>query len=319
MTLPAPPIQKLKVHNKEVRIVRDGLTSTFPGPNNSKIRGIHQKLRDLREQGVKTVASLDTRISRCGWAVSYVSKQLGMDYYDFYPRQGKDKPLPFYQKMCKFHGANLVPLRGNHQPVMRYHAERYLEKNDIDATLLPIGLSLNESVIANAGVVGLLPDDIFTGSLVACVSSGTTLAGVLHGLCRNEQNTEVYGVLTSGFKSRGKDIMTKIKRVTGRRAPIVIRPHKSLRSSGVVGLNMVKTGYEYQDIEPLSPPFPCDRYLDRKAWKFLVDNIDELEEPVTFWNVGGEWDPEKGLIGDLRGDGVVTQKEINEVMKNEDL
>ena len=34
------------------------------------------------------------------------------------------------------------------------------------------------------------------------------------------------------------------------------------------------------------------------------------DDGVVFWNVGGEWHPIKGLTGELRGDGIVTRREV---------
>jgi hypothetical protein len=35
-------------------------------------------------------------------------------------------------------------------------------------------------------------------------------------------------------------------------------------------------------------PFPCNRYYDKKAFKWMVDNIDSIIQPVIFWNIGGD-------------------------------
>lgn len=321
MILPPPPVEKFKVQDKVVYVVRDGMTSPFPGPNNSKIRGVYRKLMDLREQGVKAIASQDTRISRCGWGVSYVAKELGMTHYNFYNRQGAGKPLPFYQRMSEYHDGILIPMRGNHAPIVRMHAKKYLAKHNIDAHFLPIGLSLPESVTENADVVTQLPKDIFSGSLVSCISSGTILSGVLLGLSRIGADTKVYGVLASNFKRRGPEMMKKIRNASGEKPNLLVHPARTLREAfgmerkGVL-LELINPEYGYHEKIPLPPPFPCDVYLDRKAWKFIVDNIDDLEYPIVFWNVGGEWDPIQGLKDDLRGDGRVKKKRIEEILKD---
>ena len=40
---------------------------------------------------------------------------------------------------------------------------------------------------------------------------------------------------------------------------------------------------------PVKPdaPFPIDLFYDSKAWQWLVENINKLEEPILFWNIGG--------------------------------
>ena len=315
-----PPIDLVELDGRQIYVIRDDLTSPWPAPNNSKIRGVWRKLLDLKEQGVKNIASQDTRISRCGWGVSYVAKELDMKHYNFYPRQAKGKPLPFYQEMSKWLGADMIPLRGNRASIVKVHANQWLSKNDIDAYYLPIGLSMPESTLENSASVQDIELDIFNGSLVACVSSGTILSGILHGLIERGDKTNVYGVLTSSFKKRENLILSKVKRAGGN--PHAVRMHNrpTLREAfgqefKGVNLELIDLDYGYHQTIPEAPPFPCDLYLDRKAWKFIVDNIDQLEDPIVFWNVGGEWDPHVGLKEGYRGDGKVTMKQIEDAMK----
>jgi hypothetical protein len=40
-----------------------------------------------------------------------------------------------------------------------------------------------------------------------------------------------------------------------------------------------------------------------------------LRTPITFWNIGGEWNPDTGIGDGLRGDGFVTEEQINDWLK----
>lgn len=33
-------------------------------------------------------------------------------------------------------------------------------------------------------------------------------------------------------------------------------------------------------------PFPTHKYWDKKAWRWLTENIDEIEGKTLFWNLG---------------------------------
>lgn len=299
-----PPIEKYKVRDREVYVVRDDLTSKFPAPNNSKVRGLFLKLKKLRERGVKAVASQDTSISRIGWGVSWLANKFDMIHYNFYPAK---KKLNFYQKMSKYWGGILIPLRGTYANAFRAVAIKYMIRHNIDAYFLPIGLSMPEAVEANAELVNMLPSDLFEGSLIISVSSGTICAGILYGIMLNGYKTEVYGVLASDFKKRDEKIR-KLIWITASKLG------KSVKLKNGI-LKIVDLGYKYKQKESLAPPFPCDLFLDRKAWKFLVDSVDKLKEPIVFWNVGGEWNPEKGLTKGLRGDGFVTEADIKKFLK----
>jgi len=327
MSLPPPYVEVHKVQDREVFVFDDGLCSPFPGPNNSKVRGVFRKLAALREQGVTSVASQDTRISRCGWGVSFAAKQMGMKHYNFYPRQSLGVPLPFYQRMSQYLGAEVIPIRGNHSSVMHIQAQRYLNEHNIDAYYLPVGLSMTESVLENSEVIQNeeATRAMFEGSLVACVSSGTILSGLLLGLAEARCNIRVYGVLASSFKHREDAMILKMRVAAGKRADVQF--HYPKRTSSTLGstfggrdergvtVEIVDPGYDYHESIQDPPPFPCDVYLDRKAWEFLKANLDRLADPIVFWNVGGEWDPIEGLKGDLRGDGLVTKEKVEKILK----
>jgi len=302
--LGTPPIEKYDYDGHDVYVVRDDLTSKFPGPNNSKVRGLLYKLQKLHKRGVKAVASQDTSISRIGWGVSWLAKKFDMTHYNFYPAK---KELNFYQKMSAYWGGVLIPLLGTFSNAFRVAAKRYMIKHNIKAEFLPIGLSMPEAVQANADLVGVLPSDLFEGSLIISVSSGTICAGLFYGTILNEYKTDIYGVLASTFKNRRRKIIHLVRRTAaGLGKPVKVYDNR---------LKLVDLGYKYKEREYLRPPFPCDLYLDRKAWKFLIDNIGKLKEPIVFWNVGGEWDPVKGLTKDLRGDGFVKKSDIEKYLE----
>jgi len=56
-----------------------------------------------------------------------------------------------------------------------------------------------------------------------------------------------------------------------------------------VDFDLVDAGYEYKQTETCNVPFPCCRYYDRKAYKWMIDNLQTLKQPVLFWNIGGDY------------------------------
>jgi hypothetical protein len=284
---------------KEVKVVREDLVSLFPGPNNAKVRGIESKIAKLHAEGVKCVASQDTRISRIGWGVSWICKKYDIQHYNFYP---ECKVVPFYQRMSQYWGGQLIPIRGTYASAFRALCQRWMQKNGVVPYFLPIGASLSETLVELGELTQQLPSDLFEGSLVVNISSGTICAGLTYGCIKNGHKTSIYGIQGSGFKNRKEKIRNKIQEVTHEKVEL----EENLR--------LIDPGYEYREIEPLSPPFPCDLYLDRKAWKWLVDNIEILEEPIVFWNIGGEWDPIVGIKDELRGDGLVDRNNIKQYL-----
>lgn len=296
-----PDIERYKIKDTYVNVVREDLVSAFPGPNNAKVRGIEAKIIKLKEQGIKSVASQDTRISRIGWGISWLCKKYDLKHYNFYPR-ATDNKLPFYQQMSQYWGGETIPIHGTFASAFRSLCEKYMVKNNIDAYFFPIGASLDETLLELSSLVSQLPSDIFEGTIVTNVSSGTICAGLTYGCKQNGFKTDIVGVLGSSFENRREKILKKIQSVTAEKIEFP-------------NLTIANPGYEYTEPEKFAPPFPCDIYLDRKAWKWLVDNVDTLKPPITFWNIGGEWNPMCGIDNQLRGDGLSTRADVYQCVK----
>lgn len=305
--LTLPPIETYSVNGYEFKVVRDDLPFPFPSPNFSKIRGIAEHFKKLHEAGVKTVASQDTIIARIGWGVGYFAKKYDMKHYGFYPEGHND----FYRGMMQSFGSTAVPMMGTHQRIVKVFAEKWLEKNNVtDYTYLPIGLRLDESKYEHIKLVESLKGELDSGgTMVMVISSGTILSGLLAGIMENEIDINVKGVLVHNFKGRKQKIVNEARRMVSLNcSPLAARREKHT-------FEVINAGYEYNQKAKAKPTFPCDRFLDGKAFSWMIDNIDKLEPPIYFWNVGGEWSPNLGLGEDLIGDGVTSREQIIQYLK----
>lgn len=302
-------IETYKVDDKEVSVFRDDLNSPFPGPNNSKIHGVRQKIKELAQTGHKAVASQDTSISRIGWAVSQVVSEFDIVHYNFYAKREK---MNFYQRMSKHWGGMMIPVRGSYSSAMRAQAQKFLDREKIDAYFLPTALSMKEAVYAHAQTVLELDLEENT-NVVCCASSGTIAAGILYGLALKGIKANLNIILASSYKNR-EDKIIRLFRDTAVKYKYPNSHASGSRWFNRVNISIIDLHYDYKQKISKAPPFPCDLYLDRKAWLFIEDNIELLESPILFWNVGGEWHPELGMVNGLRGDGITTQKDINKLL-----
>lgn len=295
------PIERYEVGGKLVYVKREDLCCPFPGPNNAKARGVYSYMKMFADAGVEKFGVLDTKVSRSGWIVAWVGQELGVEVYDFYPVYKDDKGLRFTQRMAKRLGANLVPQKAGRQWWRYRQAEEYMKS--INGHMLPDMLKLPTSVEEVANVVRLTNKKYLRGTIVVSAGSGIMLAGIMKGLGDRGIYPKIYAILASNttVRSREKNIVRFLPPLEY--AKIWVRTH------------IINAGYEYLDRELYPSPFPCDVYYDRKAWKWLVQNIDRLEEPILFWNIGGEWDAEIGLPEGFRGDGKVTQEQVEEFLK----
>jgi len=304
-TLPIDtPIEEYNVQGKAVYVKREDLCSPFPGPNNAKIRGVYAHLVKLKQKGITDVGILDTKISRAGWVVAYCCSVLGLKCHDFYPIYKNDTRLRFQQLMAKSFGANLIPQKASKQSIRYARAKKYMReiKNSV---MLPDMLMLPESVIEVSKVLKAIDDELLTGTVVVPVGSGTMLTGILKGLFEKNkfQKPKVYGILASNVtpESRYSNVCRLLKSFYPK--------HTRLATQIKLRLKILNCGFEYLTPEYYPSPFPCDIYYDRKAWKWLCEYIGKLEEPILFWNIGGEWDI-NGLDNGLRGDGIVTKEQV---------
>jgi len=292
----------------KLNVIRDDLPFKFPSPNFSKIRGLVAYFEKLQEAGVKTVASQDTIIGRIGWGVGYFAEQFDMKHYSFYPTGHRD----FYRKMTESFGSTIVPLPGNHQRIVEGWAKKWLEKEGVNNYhYLPTGLRLDESKEEHMQLVRAVSDSLDTGgTLLLCISSGTILSGILAAIIEDDIHTDVIGVTVADFKNRYSKIMEEAKRFMKRdpRWEFGFKTHWNFEVNW--------SGYTYAQAAKIKPPFPCDAFLDRKAFDWMMMNWDKLKKPVTFWNIGGEWSPEAGMEAGQLGDGVASYDTIMKHLKD---
>jgi len=145
--------------------------------------------------------------------------------------------------------------------------------------LMPMGGQLNESILSVAGEVSTVPPKLLEGTLVCVVATGTMFAGLLFGLKKANQVVGVYIGMTSGeINKRSKaDPHTIIHRRIEGLLPDGYEP---------VPFEIELGDREYYAEDNYPCPFSCDKWYDRKAWRWLCENIDKLQDPVLFWNIG---------------------------------
>lgn len=297
MMFPDPPVESHTLCGLPVYVVRDDLCSPFPGPNFSKVRGVYARLRHLAEEGTTTVSSQDTGISRVGWGVSWLCRQLGLRHINVYAQR---QDINFYQRMSRAWGGELLPVHGSFSSAMRAQADKAITPLADSYTALPIGLSMPETLWEHADLMRRLDSRLFSGTVVVVASSGTIAASLLYAMGVIGATGDLFVIQSSTFSNRERKIETLVHSALAQGAPMHSSPKLILRTPG----------WKYTESFPEPPPFPSDIYLDRKAWAWLWGNVRALRPPITFWNVGGEWHPERGLVRGLKGDGLTSARKV---------
>lgn len=280
------PTEIVKVKGIPVYVKREDLACELPGPPFAKVRGLYIKLNELKNQGITTVGYMESTLSMATWGISYFAKKLDMKSVVYAPKY-KDG-LKHEQKiqMSKWEefGADVNFLEKlSFQKINYYIAKSLLLEDYENSVMLEQGLPFLETIDEVKKQVFLLPRKSLGGSLVIVIGSGIMAAGVLKGISTilpDEKSMTIYGILCAPKKvdKKEKEIIKKAN------ANFYIR--MLLQN---VFFKVIDSGFKFTDKEEIECPFPCNSYYDRKAWKWLNDNIEKLKQPIIFWNIGGDF------------------------------
>jgi 1-aminocyclopropane-1-carboxylate deaminase/D-cysteine desulfhydrase-like pyridoxal-dependent ACC family enzyme len=259
------PIEQYSLSKRTIFVKRDDLFGIPPAPPLGKLRGLQILLAKYHDAGDKIIGCWDTRVSKLGQGLAAYARHFrGMHAIVSYPtRQGCG--IPEAIRVAAELGAEIVPMRGNHVSICYSQISKLVEGRG--GKMLPFGLECPEAVGAIAEEAATIPTDfVASATLILSCGSGVTLAGLLRGL--RAKPRRVIGI--SSGRSLAK-IRACICRYAGTLPTFV---------------DLQPAAVPYDVALEHSCPFPSHPNYDRKAWKFLVDNLPRLRDPVIFWNVG---------------------------------
>ncbi len=282
------PWEEYDINGVPLWVKREDLCCPEPGPSFSKIRGVYRHLQYIKQaRGVVPIGVMDTVHSKAGWGVAYICQALGLPCYDFFPvLQSERLPTnmhfpvepdaysfnlrPNQLKACGL-GAFPVPMKAGMSAVLYNRAKSQLKQlTDGRGYMMPNALKLTESVEETGSeVVKYTPDELFQGTWLISVSSGTIAAGVLAGIEACGATPIV--ILHMGYDRSEDALLEYVLNAAGSTNPFI---------------QIVNEHYDYKQAVKADCPFPCNPYYDLKAWKWLLQHYQELQPPIIFWNIG---------------------------------
>jgi threonine dehydratase len=258
------PVDIFWIKGRTIYVKREDLSTNPPCPSLAKLRGVYKRILKLKEQGVKTIAVMDTRISKSGIGCAAIANEIGgIEVINFYPHLKAQIGTPENQQRVLDLGHKIYPLLGGRTAVLFSQMTRMAHAKGWHT--MPLGLVVEESVdgvIKECESLNYKPDII-----VIAVGSGMMLAGVSIALAGKVKKIIGISAGMSPVRQRGR-----IMKLLGIDLPS--------------NVEIIKSDKGYYEPEECYCPFPCSIWYDRKAWKWLVDNIDSLEGKVLFWNIG---------------------------------
>lgn len=258
------PIEQYNLGGKDIYVKREDLSSAPPAPALAKLRGVYKRLIKVKEMGYKTIGVMDTRVSKSGLGCGAIANELGgLEVVNFYPHLVSEKGTPENQQKVLDIGHKIHPLSGGRTAVLYSQCKKIANQNGW--YMMPLGLVVEESVegvINECETITMNPSTI-----VMAVGSGMMIAGVSIAMANKVER--IVGI------SAGMSPTRQRKRIM------------DLLGMDLPGnVEIIKSEKDYYTPEEIDCPFPSSIWYDRKAFKWMMENLGSLKEPILFWNIG---------------------------------
>jgi len=263
------PVIEYNVGNRIINVKREDLCTDEA--KFSKIRGVFSHLQNISSP---VIGVLDTYHSKAGWGVSYICSFLNKKAVVFYPEFKNEPGIRESQINAKRLGAEIIPLKAGMSSVLWYQSRKRLkELYGEGCYMISNGLKLDESIVETSLQVDSVDKKFFKDTTwMISISTGTIAIGVLKGLLKH--NADVNVILHLGYSRNINNIEAKIEKALPNYRDNII-------------LVYVDEKYDYKDYVEFPCEFPCNKYYDLKAWKWLVNNMDQIDtKNIMFWNIG---------------------------------
>jgi hypothetical protein len=203
------------------------------------------------------------------WVLAAICEHLDIEFYAAHPDSKKisQEYLGLIKEM--YPKTNLYPIRPNMMQIM-YNS---LKKDARERGWQMLPYAFDHDFYKDYLAERIQPYAHFD-NLVVSSGSGVTLSGLARGYYREEL----------------KEFFPKVKRkIWTTCVSSESSINKTLKKSGIsVPINVRKSEYLFENrLDGYSTPFPCNQFWDVKQWKWLEENIDQIEGTIIFWNIGG--------------------------------
>lgn len=268
------PIEEYRIEDRIIHVKREDLCTPSPGPTFSKVRGLLKRLQTLKSERIEVVGYTESSVSMAGWGIAWLAPKVGLKTIIYDPQYSVEqdhlKVLNFHRSKWKELDAEIIPIKAGMVKVNYNICKKDLAQRYSNSVMLPLGLPFQETIDETARIASQY--DRKFKSVVVCIGSGTICAGIIKGM----PSAHVYGIM-----SRSGNIFNRRKSILSK---AVILDH------GLIGSNLdfdcIDPGWEYTQRSYIDCPFPTHPYYDLKAFEWIIKHIDELQEPILFWNIG---------------------------------
>lgn len=262
-------------------IKREDLACLPPGPPFAKVRGLYKGLQEIKSRNIKTVGYFETSISMATWGIGYFCKLLNIHpvvfYYEY--KELAHNRAKQHEIWEKYNIETHKLEKPNMQKIQEAVSSKLFAEIYPEGEFLPAGLKFDQTVDEVAKQVQIIPDEALGGTLIICTGSGMMAAGVLRGIIDRGISQTILGITIHPKNTEN------MKRFILKKSNVGEFDFVATKSK----LQIINSGYEYTQKEECNVPFPCCPYYDRKAYKYMLDNMKSFKKPVLFWNIGAPY------------------------------
>jgi hypothetical protein len=263
------PLELYYIKGREVWVKRDDLMGDGTLlPPWGKVAALYELVKKYIDKS-KPLTHLSVDGSWTGWALAAICEELDIEFYVSYPDSKKisQEYLGMIKEM--YPKVHLNPIRPNMMQIMYNSLRGQAKENGWQMLPYAFDHDFYKDYLADR----IQPYTHFD-NLVVSSGSGVTLSGLARGYYREELK-EFFPSVTRKIWTTCVSSESSIK--------------KTLKKSGIpIPLNIRKSEYLFENrLDGYEAPFPCNQFWDIKQWKWLEENIDQIEGTILFWNVGG--------------------------------
>ena len=263
------PLELYHIKGREVWVKRDDLMGDgMVLPPWGKLAALFELVKKFVDKS-KPLVHLSVDGSWTAWALGAICEELGIEFYAAHPDSKKisQEYLGMIKEM--YPKTNLYPIRPNMMQIM-YNS---LKKDAKEKGWQMLPYAFDHDFYKDYLADRIQPYSHFD-NLVVSSGSGVTLSGLAKGYYREE--------LKEFFPQVNRKIWTTC-------VSSVSSINKTLKKSGIpILLNIRKSEYLFENrLDGYETPFPTNQFWDVKQWKWLEENIDQIEGTILFWNIGG--------------------------------
>ncbi|MFT5730204.1 MAG: 1-aminocyclopropane-1-carboxylate deaminase [Desulforhopalus sp.] len=272
--LPHTPIESYNIGNRHIDVKREDMYCRDMIAPLAKMRGVHVVMEKMKSDGIDTVGVFDFKVSKAGVGISAMANLLGIRCIECYQhyKAYNGKELPAQQQMCQSWGAELYPIKASRININYAVGRRYVLEQG--GYMFPKGIILDETIDSVAYEVSHDAETLSRyDHLVINVGSGTIVTGLLKGLLENGLRPHVHAVSCTDSTIHCKKLYDYLDKLP-------------VNECDEIKLDVYPAAIEYYSESTVECPFPSHPNYDRKAWQWLLENIDQLDGEILFWNIG---------------------------------